>query len=98
MPYVLTFNKNELSERIVSICDYLGLEKSFDGFMKWIMNLREELNIPHKLSDIIDEEKIDLDKLSEMAFNDTSTGGNPKKLTKEDVKIMYQYSISGKLF
>ena len=98
MPYVLTFNKKEISERIVSICDYLGLEKSFDSFLQWVMDLRKEFDIPHKLSDIVDEEKIDLDKLSEMAFNDPSTGGNPKKLTKEDMKIMYQHSISGELF
>ena len=98
MPYVLTFNRKEISERIISICDYLGLEKSFDSFIQWIMDLRKEFNIPHKLSDVVDEEKIDLDKLSEMAFNDPSTGGNPKKLTKEDMKTMYQHSISGELF
>ena len=98
MPYVLTFNKKEISERIVSICDYLGLEKSFDSFMQWIMNLRIEFNIPHKLSDVVDEEKIDLEKLSKMAFDDPSTGSNPKKLTKEDMKTMYQHSISGELF
>ena len=98
MPYVLTFNKKEISERIVSICDYLGLEKSFDSFMQWIMDLRKEFNIPHKLSDVVDEKKIDLEKLSKMAFDDPSTGGNPKKLTKEDMKTMYQHSISGELF
>ena len=98
MPYVLTFNKKEISERIVSICDYLGLEKSFDSFMQWIMDLRIEFNIPHKLSDLVDEEKIDLGKLSKMAFDDPSTGSNPKKLTKEDMKTMYQHSISGELF
>ena len=98
MPYVLTFNKKEISERIISICDYLDLEKSFDSFIKWIMDLRKEFNIPHKLSDVVDEEKIDLDKLSEIAFDDPSTGGNPKKLTKKDMKTMYQHSISGELF
>ncbi len=98
MPYVLTFNKKEISNKIVSICDYLGLEKSFDSFIEWIMNFREEFNIPHKISDVIDKKKMDLDKLSEMAFNDPSTGGNPKKLTKNDMKIMYQHSISGELF
>ena len=98
MPYVLTFNKKEISVRIVSICDYLGLEKSFDSFIQWVINLRKEFKIPHKLSDVVDEEKIDLEKLSEMAFEDPSTGGNPKKLTKEDMKTMYQHSISGELF
>jgi len=98
MPYVLTFNKTEISERIVSICGHLGLEKSFDSFIQWVIDLRKELNIPHKLSDVVDEEKIDIDKLSKMAFDDPSTGGNPKKLTKEDMKTMYQHSISGELF
>ena len=98
MPYVLTFNRNEISEKIISICDYLDLKKSFDSFIKWVMDLRKEFNIPHKLSDIVDEKKIALDKLSEMAFNDPSTAGNPKKLTKEDMKNMYQHSISGDLF
>ena len=98
MPYVLTFNKNVISHKIISICDYLGLEKSFDSFLEWIMKLRKEFDIPHKLSDIIDEKKIDLEKLSVMAFEDPSTGGNPKKLTKKDMKTMYEHSISGNLF
>ena len=59
MPYVLTFNKEFISEKIISICDYLDLDKSFESFMNWIMLLREEFNIPHKLSDIIDPKKID---------------------------------------
>ena len=98
MPYVLTFNKKEISGKIISICDYLGLEKSFDSFVKWTMDLREEFNIPHKLSDVIDKEKMDLDRLSKMAFEDPSTGGNPKKLTISDMKTMYEHSISGELF
>ena len=98
MPYVLSFNKKEISKRIISICDFLNLDKSFDSFLNWIIDLRKEFSIPHKLSDIVDKEKIDLDKLSEMAFNDPSTNGNPKKLTKEDMKTIYQHSILGKLF
>jgi len=98
MPYVLTFNKKEISEKIISICDYLNLNKSFKSFINWMIDLRKELNIPHKLSDVVDKEKLDLDKLSLMAFEDPSTGGNPKKLTKEDMKIMYEHSISGELF
>ena len=98
MPYVLTFNKDEISNKIISICSYLNLEKSFDSFIEWIINLREELNIPHKISDVIDGEKMNLDKLSRMAFQDPSTIGNPKKLTVDDMKSMYKHSISGILF
>ena len=98
MPYVLTFNKKEISEKIVSICDYLNLEKKFDSFVNWIIELRRDVKIPHKLSDVLEIDKINLDKLSQMALEDPSTAGNPKKLTKEDMKIMYEHSLSGKLF
>ena len=98
MPYVLTFNKAEISKKIISACDYLGLEKSFDHFLQWILDLRKEFNIPHKLSEIVEKEKIDLDKLSEMAYADPSTNGNPKKLTVADMKTLYQHSINGDLF
>jgi len=98
MPYVLTFNKSLIESRIVSICDYLNLEKNFDSFLNWILDLRKELNIPHKLSDVVESSKIDLDKLSKMALEDPSTPTNPKKMTIDDMRILYEYSISGKLF
>ena len=98
MPYVLTFNKSSIENKIISICDYLDLEKNFDSFLKWILDLRKNLNIPNKLSDVMDCSALDLDKLSLMAFEDPSTTGNPKKISKEDLKLMYQHSISGKLF
>ncbi len=98
MPYVLTFNRSLIENRIISICDYLNLEKNFDSFLNWILDLRKELNIPHKLSDVIETSKIDIDKLSKMALEDPSTSTNPKKMTIDDMKILYNYSISGKLF
>ena len=98
MPYVLTFNKTLIEDRIISICDYLNLEKNFQSFLNWVLDLRKKLNIPHKLSEVIDVKKINLDKLSKMALEDPSTGTNPKKLTIDDMKILYEHSISGKLF
>ena len=98
MPYVLTFNREAIEERIISICDYLNLSKSFNSFLEWILDLRKELEIPHKLSDVIDINKLDIDELSEMALNDPSTVSNPKTLTISDMKIIYKNSISGELF
>ena len=98
MPYVLTFNKNVIENKIITICDYLNLKKNFQSFLDWILDLRKKLNIPHKLSDVVDIKKVDLEKLSKMAFEDPSTGGNPKKITIDDMKILYEHSISGKLF
>ena len=99
MPYVLTFNKDVIEEKIVKICDYLEFKvKSFDDFVNWTLKLREDLNIPHKLSEVIKEEDFDIERLSKMALEDPSTGGNPKKLSVEDLKVMYEHSMSGKLF
>ena len=98
MPYVLTFNKSSIENKIVSICDYLDLEKNFDSFLQWILDLRKNLNIPNKLSDVMDCSDLDLDQLSLMAFEDPSTNGNPIKISREDLKLMYEHSISGELF
>ena len=99
MPYVLTFNKDAIEEKIIKICNYLELkDQSFDGFIEWILDFREKLEIPHKLSKVINEEDLQLDRLSKMALEDPSTEGNPKKLTEADMKLMYQHSMSGKLF
>ncbi len=98
MPYVLTFNKELIERRIIKICDYLELNKSFESFLDWILELRKELNIPHKLSDVVDTNKMNLDLLSRMALDDPSTPTNPKKMSIEDMKVLYEHSISGKLF
>ena len=98
MPYVLSFNKSEIEHKILEICDYLNVNKSFDSFLEWILDLRKDLNIPHKLSDVMDCNNINLDELSLMAFEDPSTVGNPKKINQKDLKEMYEKSISGNLF
>ena len=98
MPYVLSFNKSEIEQKILEICNYLNINKSFDSFLEWILNLRKDLNIPHKLSDVMDCNNINLDELSLMAFEDPSTAGNPKKINQRDLKEMYEKSISGNLF
>jgi len=99
MPYVLTFNKKVIEKKIIKICDYLELkDRSFDGFINWVLVLRKKLNIPHKLSEVIKEKDLQLDRLSKMALDDPSTSGNPKKLTEADMKTMYQHSMSGTLF
>jgi len=99
MPYVLTFNKDVIEQKIIKICDYLELkDRSFIGFVNWILDLRKKLEIPHKLSEVISEKEFDLDRLSKMALLDPSTAGNPKKLTENDMKIMYQHSMNGELF
>ena len=99
MPYVLTYNKDVIEKKIIKICDYLEFKDcSFNSFIQWVLDLRKTLDMPHKLSEVIDEKDFDIDRLSKMALADPSTSGNPKKLTENDMKIMYQHSMTGELF
>ena len=97
MPYVLSFNKEEIEDKIVSICDYLNLNKNFNDFLDWILDLRKKLKIPHTLSEVVDEKVIDLNKISKMALDDPSTSGNPKKLNLSDLERLYKNSLKGEL-
>ncbi len=99
MPYVLTFNRDVIEEKIIKICKYLELQnQSFDAFIQWVLELRKKLDMPHKLSDVIKKEDFDIERLSKMALDDPSTSSNPKKMTVNDMKILYEHSMSGKLF
>jgi alcohol dehydrogenase class IV len=99
MPYVLTYNKKEIEHKIIKLSRHLELkEKTFDCFLNWILELRVELKIPHKLSEVVKITTGDLDKLSLMALEDPSTSGNPKKLQLTDMKTMYEHSLNGELF
>ena len=99
MPYVVSFNRKVIEKKVIEICKYLQLENNtFNTFLNWILKLRNDLNIPHSLSDVIDVKKIDLEKLSSMALKDPSTAGNPKDLNVNDMRTMYKHSLEGKLF
>ena len=99
MPYVLTFNKEVIEDKIIKICNYLELEdRSFDGFINWVLELRKKLDMPHKLSEVIQEKDLQLDRLSKMALDDPSTSTNPKKMSVENMKELYEHSMLGKLF
>ena len=99
MPYVLTFNKDTIENKIINICKYLELkDQSFEGFINWILDLRKKLNLPHKLSEVIKREDLDIEKLSKMALDDPSTSTNPKKMSIDHMKDLYEHSMVGKLF
>ena len=97
MPYVLKKNRKAIEEKIIALSKYLNLkETSFDGFMKWILDLREKLLIPHTLKELINDNS-KFEKMSVMAKDDPSTGGNPIKLESADFLDLYINSYNGNL-
>jgi len=99
MPYVLTFNRSAIENKIAKLSEYLELKNpSFNSFIDWVLDLRDKIKIPHKLSECAKITDKDIEKLSPMALDDPCTPENPKKTTLNDMKSMYHHSIEGKLF
>ena len=97
MPYVLLRNQVAIEDKITNLAKYIDLPNpSFDGFMQWILNLRQALVIPHTLKELINDDSR-FEEMSVMAFNDPSTGGNPIKLNDKNFLLLYQDSYNGKL-
>ena len=97
MPYVLLKNKKAIENRIESLARYINLpDPNFDGFIKWILDLRSNLAVPHTLKELIKDDK-KFEEMSVMAFNDPSTGGNPIQLSDKDFLQLYKDAYNGKL-
>jgi len=95
MPYVIKKNREVIEDKLIALSRYIELSnQSFDGFMDWILNLREFLKIPHTLKELIQEDTR-LEEMSDMALIDPSTGGNPIDLNKSDFLQLYQDSFKG---
>jgi alcohol dehydrogenase class IV len=96
MPYVLKFNQSAIESKLKLLCNYLELKNTtFDGFIDWIIELRQELAIPHTLAEL----KVDFDfgSLAEMALVDPSTPTNPINMNVSDMKQLYINAYEGKL-
>ena len=95
MPYVLKKNRNAIEDKLIALSRYIELSnQSFDGFMTWILNLRESLQIPHTLEELIHEDT-KLEEMSAMALVDPTAGSNPIDLNQLDFLKLYQNSFKG---
>jgi alcohol dehydrogenase class IV len=88
MPMVLDFNRPAIETRIEAAAAYLGIKGGFAGFHERIMQLRAMLAIPENLS-AMGVQYADLDRLTDMALEDPSCGGNPIAMTRENTRALY---------
>jgi alcohol dehydrogenase class IV len=77
MPYVLSFNRRAIDERITRLAAWLGLANpGFDAFLEFVLALRRDVGVPHTLGELgVDDSKAGL--IAQMAAVDPSAGGNP---------------------
>jgi alcohol dehydrogenase class IV len=97
MPYVLAFNRTAIEDKIVRLSRWIGLaDASFDGFMAWVLDLRQTLRLPHTFAEIgVKPEH--LERFSEMAAVDPTAGGNPVPAGVPEMRRMYEAGLAGRL-
>jgi alcohol dehydrogenase class IV len=88
MPMVLEFNRSAIEDRIGRAAAYLGFEGGFAGFHDQVMELRSLLAIPENLS-AMGVQFGDLDRLTDMALEDPSCGGNPIPMTRDNTRALF---------
>ena len=97
MPYVLVFNRSAIEERMTRLARYLDLPNpGFTAVLDWVLALRKQIGIPHTLAELGVRES-DLDRLTPMAVDDPSTGGNPVPAGAREMRRMFEMSIRGDL-
>ena len=89
MPAVLRLNESKIRDRFDSVTGYLGIQNGFSGFKVFVDEFNASLNIPLRLSDL-GVENPDLGKLVKGALSDPSCGGNPVKLTSDNLKALFE--------
>ena len=70
----------------------MGIKGGFDGFYEFVLSMRENLGVPHKLQELgVTSESID--QLAKLAIEDPTATGNPEELTIENVTDILCESI-----
>jgi alcohol dehydrogenase class IV len=96
MPYVLAYNRPAIEDGIALVAQSLGIPNGFDGFMQWVLDLREALKIPHTIASLKVTEDA-LDHLAAEAFLDPNTGDNPRPADEAAMRGMLQAAFAGKV-
>ena len=89
MPAVLALNAPQISDKFDLAAKYLGIDSGFDGFCDFVQNFNDQFSIPRTLEELgVDPQR--LDDLINMALKDPSCGGNPVKLNKKNMRILFE--------
>ncbi|MCS3468665.1 alcohol dehydrogenase class IV [Pseudomonas sp. JUb42] len=77
LPYVLEANAAVLGPQMNDLARFLDLPRAgFSGVMDWLLGLREQIGIPHRLSALGIDDR-DAERVGRMAFADGCSHTNP---------------------
>ncbi|MBV8425998.1 MAG: iron-containing alcohol dehydrogenase, partial [Hyphomicrobiales bacterium] len=95
LPYVMQFNRAAIEDRMKLLARFLDLPKpGFDGVLDWMLALRQELGVPHSLTELgVKEDRIE--EMATKAVDDPSTGGNPVPMKAPDFAKVMRAALRG---
>jgi alcohol dehydrogenase class IV len=96
IPYVLTFNRKAVEEKIRRVAAYLGLRPSFRAFLDWMLELRAAIDVPHTLAGL-DVGDRNIDRIVAMAVEDPTAPGNPVALDKRAARTIFKRALEGRI-
>lgn len=97
MPYVLVANRSAIEDRITDLTRMLGFEQlGFTPFLDWVLEMRENLGMPHTLSEVdIDGSQAKL--VGDMAATDPTAATNPIAFDAAKYSEIFKLSVTGAL-
>jgi alcohol dehydrogenase class IV len=91
LPYGMAFNREGFEEKFIRMSTALQLTGDQD-LIPYLQELNERTGIPGRLRDIgVKEEHIEI--LADLAFADFAHPNNPKPVSREDFKRLYQQAL-----
>lgn len=96
MPYVLVYNRPAIEEKIERLASFLGLAHSFDAFLRFILELRENIGVPNSLNEL-GVKNPDVDRIAAMAPRDPTAGGNPVPINEASARQIVSNALEGRL-
>jgi alcohol dehydrogenase class IV len=93
IPYGMEYNVSGFEDKFRKIARILELKnESGEGVVRYLFDLNDRISIPKKLRDIgVKEEHIET--LSDLAFADFAHPNNPKPVSREDFKMLYNRAL-----
>ena len=93
IPYGMEFNIQGFESKFKAIARTLELKKETgEAVVKYLLDLNTSIHIPHRLRDIgVKQEHIET--LSDLAIADFAHPNNPKPVSREDFKRLYQKAL-----
>ncbi|WP_273567188.1 iron-containing alcohol dehydrogenase [Maribacter halichondriae] len=93
LPYGMQFNYEGFENRFDKMADAFGLRtKAGNRVVEYLFEMNDKLGMPTKLSEI-DVKQEHIKELSDLAEADFCHPNNPKPVTREDFKTLYQKAL-----